>query len=385
MGITPANLMVFVNCAALAKGAYAATIRITGADGSVATLLVTLTVDDPPNLTVTPPTLTFSGISPPSQEVTVKAIDPATSAEVAVNFTAETSAPWIHVTPDFGHTTAHLQVTVDSSALVPVPGGQLTVKPVCASMASKSVPITITTAPVIVYDPIVDAASFNSPVSPGSLFTMFGVGLGPDNGVSFTPTPAGTVRTTLGGTQVLVGDNLAAIPLLFVQANQINAMLPYYLAGKSSVQVVAEHGGVRSVPVTVKLYFPPNLTLFTSDGSGKGQAAALNVDGQMNSPSHPADRNSVIVFYGTGGSQTDPPMEDGALNPMKAASCVTQPTVQIGGKDAKVQYAGLAPGLVAGVIQLNVEVPAGAPAGVVPVTVQIGQNQSPAGVTVVLR
>jgi uncharacterized protein (TIGR03437 family) len=48
-------------------------------------------------------------------------------------------------------------------------------------------------------------------------------------------------------------------------------------------------------------------------------------------------------------------------------------------------YAGGAPGLVVGVWQLNVEVPLDIAAGVVAVSVQVGGETSPEGVTVAVQ
>ena len=44
-----------------------------------------------------------------------------------------------------------------------------------------------------------------------------------------------------------------------------------------------------------------------ADSSGQGQAAALNQDGALNSAENPAAAGSVVVLYGTGEGQTDPP------------------------------------------------------------------------------
>ena len=53
------------------------------------------------------------------------------------------------------------------------------------------------------------------------------------------------------------------------------------------------------------------------------------------------------------------------------------PAVTIGGVPAQVEFSGLAP-LAVGIYQLNVAVPAGAPAGQQPVVVTIGGASSPA-------
>jgi uncharacterized protein (TIGR03437 family) len=57
--------------------------------------------------------------------------------------------------------------------------------------------------------------------------------------------------------------------------------------------------------------------------------------------------------------------------------------VTIGGQVAVVQYAGQAPNVVAGVMQINAQIPSGIQAGnAVPVVVQVGSVSTQAGVTV---
>jgi uncharacterized protein (TIGR03437 family) len=56
--------------------------------------------------------------------------------------------------------------------------------------------------------------------------------------------------------------------------------------------------------------------------------------------------------------------------------------VTINGASVPYEYAGEAPGLVAGMMQLNVQIPATAPSGNLPITVSIGGNTSQKGVTV---
>jgi uncharacterized protein (TIGR03437 family) len=54
-------------------------------------------------------------------------------------------------------------------------------------------------------------------------------------------------------------------------------------------------------------------------------------------------------------------------------------TVTIGGVDAPVLYAGSAAGLISGVMQVNVTIPATAPTGPQPVVVTVGTAKSQSG------
>ena len=76
---------------------------------------------------------------------------------------------------------------------------------------------------------------------------------------------------------------------------------------------------------------------------------------------------------------------DGALvgTPLPAAQ---QPVrVTVAGREAEVLYAGGAPGLVAGLLQVNIKLPPNVPAGNQPVVLTVGTASSPAGVTLAVR
>jgi uncharacterized protein (TIGR03437 family) len=61
-------------------------------------------------------------------------------------------------------------------------------------------------------------------------------------------------------------------------------------------------------------------------------------------------------------------------------------SITIGGQPAQVLYAGGAPGEVAGLMQINVQIPAGIQTGnAVPVVVSVGNVPSQAGVTIAVR
>ena len=127
--------------------------------------------------------------------------------------------------------------------------------------------------------------------------------------------------------------------------------------------------------------------VFTTTASGSGQGAILNSDLSVNSPAHPAARGSAIAIYATGTGILNPAVADGtviaagSLPVSEAAVSVT-----IGGQAATVTYQGAAPGLVAGVMQINAQVPAGvAPGAAVPVIVSAGGTASLNTVTVAVQ
>ena len=160
----------------------------------------------------------------------------------------------------------------------------------------------------------------------------------------------------------------------------IAAILPYAVTG-TSVQVAVTYQGQTSAPVTIPLAASAP-SLFTLNQTGAGQAAAVNaVDGTVNSAANPMKVGGYISLYATGEGQTTPAGVDGKL---ASGISLPQPNLNVsatvGGLAAPVQYAGAAPGEVAGVMQVNVQIPTGVlPGGYVPVILQVGSTSTTAG------
>jgi uncharacterized protein (TIGR03437 family) len=254
------------------------------------------------------------------------------------------------------------------------------------TVAGQSVTVNQTGVGILITaQSVVNGASFLSgQIAPGELITIFGSALGPATPAGLQLTSDGQyVTTSLAGTRVLF-DGVAA-PMTYASDSQVNAIVPFGLAGNTvSTQVQVEVQGVASSPVT-EFLTSASPAVFTA-GGGAGQAAALNQDNSANSPGNPATVGSVVQIYMTGAGQTGPAAGDGQLAGSSPWVPLGAVTATIGGVDAAVQYAGSSSGLVAGVTQVNVVVPQGAPAGdAVPLVLKVGGNQSPSGVTVAIH
>jgi uncharacterized protein (TIGR03437 family) len=96
----------------------------------------------------------------------------------------------------------------------------------------------------------------------------------------------------------------------------------------------------------------------------------------VNGANNPAAKGSVIQIFATGEGQLVPPVATGSVTPGAPpfSKPVATVTVTIGGQTAQIEYAGEAPTLVAGVIQINAVIPAGTATGNQPVVVTIGTN-----------
>jgi len=230
---------------------------------------------------------------------------------------------------------------------------------------------------------VASAASYaGGGVAPGEIVVLTGGGIGPPRITTLALTPSGTVSTLLAETRVTF-DNIAA-PIVYVLSGQTSVIVPYELAGKQSTQMVAEYRGVRSLPVTVPV-LQTKPALFTANASGRGQGAILNADYSYNSAANPVDKGGIVLLYGTGEGPIDPPGVTGGVSNTVVPSIVLPVVVTIGGQNAKVLYKGAAPGQVAGLFQMNVEVPAAVASGAQEVVVSIGNTRSQSGVTVAVR
>ena len=185
---------------------------------------------------------------------------------------------------------------------------------------------------------------------------MFGGQIGPAQGAGVQLTPSGAVDTIAGGVRVLF-DGVAA-PMIYASAGQVSCVAPYALAGKTTTQIQVEYNGQKSNAVTVPVQVA-SPAIFTADASGKGQGAILNQDNSVNSSSTPAAAGSIVVIYATGAGQTNPDGMDGKVTGAPPPAPRLPVTVSIGGTNADILYAGAAPGLVSGVLQINARVPSG--------------------------
>ena len=392
---------------------------------------------DPVTLTVTvDPTTLAPQTAPYTGKITVVASGAAVTAKsqnVTVDFTVNSMAPtitsiWPSTLPvnggpqtitvrgtNFysasvakiqGVATALATTVLDSSTLLAVvPAASLLAAGTLNVLVENPAPggdsatsaVTVASTPTIAG--IVDSASYTvGPVSPGQLVTIFGTNIGPS-----TPSPMtitnGYVATSLGGVSVTIDGQNA--PLIYVSANQLSAQVPYEAAAGSNKQVSVTNGSnpAASATVTIAATSPG---IFTADGSGTGQAAALNYVAStsqysLNSSSNPAKLGDTVLLYLTGeGDYNASPLSgvNGASNTgyiiPSSLSPLPQlnplPTVTIGGANATVAYAGPMVGSMLGLLQMNVVVPAGSTTGAaVPVVVTIGGNASQAAVTLAVH
>ena len=244
----------------------------------------------------------------------------------------------------------------------------------------------VDTSPVPVISPNgdVNAASFDSngmKVAPGEIVTIYGRNLGPSELFPARLKSPGFLDTTLDQTRVYFDD--VAAPLIYVRNDMVSAVVPYGVSGKTSTKLDVAYGAIHSLPVHLGVS-PAVPGIFTVDSSGA--VAALNQDGTANSPDNPAPKGSVVTFFATGEGQTDPPGMDGklAINPLPSPLLTVFVAVDAIG--VELQYAGAAPGIVSGLMQINARIPQDASSGPhVPLIICVGEAYSQFGVTIAVE
>jgi uncharacterized protein (TIGR03437 family) len=375
---------------------YTATITITPNGGTVVTIPVTLLVQAAATVTAPTTPLSFTyqagGADPSPQTVSVS------GGGQSLGFTAQVTAGsnWLSVSPASGTTpaTGTATLTVTATPLEANLGvgsyiGTLLVSGTGTGTGSTSINVTLTvTAPLPTINSVVNAASFlKGAVSPGEIATLFGTSMGPAAAAYATVDPStGKLATTIGGVQVFFSGTAA--PMLYASATQISVIVPYEMARVASPQVWVKYVGQTSnaYQLTSATTAPG---LFTQNASGSGPGAILNQNFSLNGPGNPAAKGSIVMVYMTGEGQTSPQGVTGAITipnlppPQVTPAPLLQVSVLINGQPALWTYAGEAPGLAAGLMQLNVQIPPTAQSGVPnSITVSIGPNMSQTGVTV---
>ena len=380
-GTTTATLQIGLAAVAgtLPAGPYSGTVTITsaGASGSPISIPVALTVVSAQTFTASPTSLSFSytvGLTVPQAQ----SFQITSGGAAPFSVTTPSTASWLQVSPTSGTTPATLSVSVNTQGLT---AGNYTAtitinSPYSPGAAAASVTVNLT---VIAINAkllaITNAASYaTGAVSPGENIVLFGTSIGPPTLTYGTLNASGTLLNTSAGNTRVLFDGVPA-PVVYAWDPQTSVMVPYEVAGRPTTSVVVEYQGVQSAPVVYSVR-PAVPGIYTQNYSGTGPGAIVNQDGVTgNGPGTPAAKGSVVSVYMTGEGQTSPAGVTGAIAPVNVPAPWKQPplkaTATVGGLSASVQYYGSAPGQISGVMQVNVQIPATAPTGALPIVITL--------------
>ncbi len=380
-GNTPSTITVSANTAGLTAGKYVGTVTVSEPGNGVSVpVQVNLTVT-PITLTVNQQSLTFAytqgGTLPTSP--TVNIISSGAPVPVTIAASTVSGGDWLFVTPSGGQAATAVTVSVTPSTLAAgTYTGNVTITPQDTTINTVVIPVTLTVSPGAgpVIDGVTNAASGTpGQVSPGEFITIYGSAMAQSTPSELALTSSNKVSTSLAGTQVLF-DGVAA-PLVYVSATQINAIVPYELYGKTATQLQVSYNSVPSTAVSLGVATAAPGIFLAAPPNASAQAAALNQDFSINSSTNGAAAGSTIILYATGEGQTSPAGATGSVTGTTLPVPLLPVTVRVGGLPAVVAYAGEAPGLAAGILQVNAQIPDTVPHGTqVPVTITVGNVTS---------
>jgi uncharacterized protein (TIGR03437 family) len=257
-----------------------------------------------------------------------------------------------------GASAGSAQIRFSNSAATDPSGNALALR-----SGAVNVQILGNSGPSLLPQTVLNAASLQAgALAPGEIITLFGAS--PANpSVLFNGTPG---------------------PVLYADSGQVNAIVPFGLDVSAPATVDLQSNGRSYLKgtITAARVAP---AIFTQTGTGAGPGAILNQDYTLNSPANPAAAGSTIMVYGTGFGAVSPAAVDGQTV-SNIASTVLPVTATIGGTTAKVVYAGAAPGLIAGAVQINVTIPSTLKTNpAAPLVLTISSISTPASVTVAIR
>lgn len=233
-----------------------------------------------------------------------------------------------------------------------------------------------------------NAASLQLPFSANALVAVFGTGFelsGHTRTAGRGDLVNGAFPTVLACVGVTI--NNKRVPITYVQFDQINVQAPEDLPASGPVpiqvilnpdlpnQLLSDMGMLNAIQPLA-----PAFLTFNGTGSGSIAAQFANSATIVADPAlfpapgaHPAAPGDIITLYGTGFGPTEIPVVAGALD-VGVNRTTNSVTVTIGNLPAEFFYAGLSPGSISGLYQVNVRVPANAPDGNLAVVATVNGN-----------
>jgi len=363
----------------LAAGSYQLTVRTSllaagspavAGNAATGTLLITTSTASKPALSVSPAVVNLTFRPPYPLDSIPLAV---TTNGASVNFTALVSDPvWMMLDPTTGGTPATLRLMLSPYSLpTGVHNGTITIMAPAASNPTTTVNISLTVAPL---SPVVQtiqvsntgsyapADAPNGGIAQGSLFAVFGDGIGPQTLVQ----SGYPLQTRFAGTSARITVTPVTVDALMVytSSRQIAALLPSRTpVGDGTITVT--YDGTDSQPYPIKIVSSA-LGVYTVTSNGLGPGIITGADYGIKTLQAPARPGETVILWGTGLGAVD---GDEVVPPTPANRF--SPQVFAGGKQGKVTYAGRA-GCCSGLDQINFEVPEGVSGCFVPVAVRNG-------------
>ncbi len=238
--------------------------------------------------------------------------------------------------------------------------------------------------PAISANGVVNGASFQPGVVPGSWVTIQGSNLASTTDTWANAIVNGNLPTSLDGVSVSIGGQPAYI--YYISPTQINAVAPNVGTGSMQATVTNSGGTSAAANVDVSTVSPAFFLWAGKYAVATRQDGSLAVkNGTFGSATIPAKPGDVLILWGTGFGPTSPAAPAGVQTPSDQIYSTANPvTVTLGGIPATVYGAALSPGY-AGLYQVAIQVQPSAPSGDLPLVATINGAQSPQNVTLTVQ
>jgi uncharacterized protein (TIGR03437 family) len=214
---------------------------------------------------------------------------------------------------------------------------------------------------------VVNDASFTNSIATGSWVAIFGTNLAPAGSDRMWNTSTeivnGKLPTSLDGTSVTVNNKPAVVE--YISPTQVNVQPPDDTATGPVPVVVTTPAGASTAFMATYAQFAPGLF---PGAAAPFIVAQHGVDNSYITPASPAKPNEVIVLWGTGFGPASPAVPAGQVF-SGANATANKVTATIGGQTVAVDFAGV---VGAGLVQINVHVPASVTNGNLPVVLTVG-------------
>ena len=217
---------------------------------------------------------------------------------------------------------------------------------------------------------VLNSASYLTPglpasgIAQGSLFVVFGTGLGPARLVQATkfPLPDELADTSI---KVTVGGVSKSAVMVYTYAGQVAAIMPSSMPTGAGT-ITLTFNGQTSQPAAVQVVAGA-FGIYTFNSRGTGQAIATDAAYRVNTIIHTFHPGDLAILWGTG------------LGPIAASDANAPPVgdvpgdvqVMVGNTAANIYYRGRS-GCCSGVDQIMFYVPPGVEGCAVPVGVRVG-------------
>ena len=216
---------------------------------------------------------------------------------------------------------------------------------------------------------VTNSASYRSDaIAQGSLFVVFGSGLGPSplQQVDGFPLPSELAGTSI---RITVGSVTVAAPMVYTSAGQVAAILPSTVPeGQATLRLSYKGTNSYSLPIQV---VRSAFGTYAVGSRGIGAGVITDPQYRLKTYSAPAKPGDTLIIWGTGLG----PVEGNEASGPLPGNNFTDVEVYVGNNRAPLRYAGRS-GCCAGLDQIAFDVPDTSMGCFVPVAVRSGGRTS---------